>query len=581
MSHETLKLSQIQTLKENPRKSFDEQSIQGLAESIKTEGLLQNLVVAKPEGKKKKFRLICGERRFRALKLLQEQGDLEKDYQVSVEVREGLNADEILRMATVENIQRENLPPIEEAAALAKLIKDGENLDNIVSQTGLSLHTIRRRLMLLDLTAPAQDALKSGEITLAQAEAVSIGSADDQDRALKQIENGWRDSPEDIKDTIIGRKPSLDLAIFDKALYEGEFISDLLGEENNTFFADVEQFDLLQRNAAEELVEKYEDTHDFAEFEEGYFNRYQYGTAEEGEKGGAVIVLHHSGEVEIHEGLTKPEIDETNIESLSQKKKATYSKPLIENMARHKSIAVQSALLENPRVMKEIIVSRALAEFSYHYQDHSHLSYFDEYENQPTALNHINESAKAVYAIFKEPEEGFSWHHFNDLFHSHEDAYDAVKELSLQELETVHIFLQALRYGLETISSLDTNENSLFNKVALDISVDMRNYWRPDESFLKRRNRDQLMQIIEEAGAKTKYGSAKGYKKSELVQSVAKHFKHVLTLEAPNESDLKAVYWLPEAMQFPAVDPDSVKNDKAEVLDQDNFDSEAYAIAAE
>lgn len=122
MTTQILKLNQIEQVDSNPRKTFDEQSLEGLAQSILTDGLLQNLVVAKPKGKKKKHPIICGERRFRALKLLLERGDIDKDYEVAVEIKEGLNDDEILRMATVENVQRENLPPLEEAQAIATLI---------------------------------------------------------------------------------------------------------------------------------------------------------------------------------------------------------------------------------------------------------------------------------------------------------------------------------------------------------------------------------------------------------------------------------------------------------------------------
>ncbi len=133
MTLQTLKLSQITPVADNPRKTFDEQSIEGLAQSILTDGLLQNLVVAKPKGKKKKHPIICGERRFRALTLLQERGDLDKEYAVAVEIKDDLSAEEILRMATVENVQRENLPPLEEAQAIAALIQDGEHLDNITA----------------------------------------------------------------------------------------------------------------------------------------------------------------------------------------------------------------------------------------------------------------------------------------------------------------------------------------------------------------------------------------------------------------------------------------------------------------
>ena len=107
------------------------------------------------------------------------------------------------------------------------------------------------------------------------------------------------------------------------------------------------------------------------------------------------------------------------------------------------------------------------------------------------------------------------------------------------------------------------------NHVAQALRVDMRENWRPDEAFLKRRNKEQLSIIINEAGCSLKFGNGQGYKKGELVEAMAKHFAHVLTLEAPSADELKAIFWIPEAMQFPAIDPDRVEetpqNDEDEV----------------
>ena len=171
MTFQTLALSLIQASAGNPRKSFDDTTIAGLAQSIKTDGLLQNLVVAKPIGRKKKHQIICGERRYRALLLLVRQGDLPQDYEVTVEIKDGLSEEESLRISTMENVQRENLSPLEEAAALTALVQDGEKLDDLVSRTGLTVSTIRRRLVLMYLNDNVKKVLSEGDITLSQAEA--------------------------------------------------------------------------------------------------------------------------------------------------------------------------------------------------------------------------------------------------------------------------------------------------------------------------------------------------------------------------------------------------------------------------
>jgi ParB family chromosome partitioning protein len=115
MNIQTIPLQSIQPSRGNPRRAFDPALIEGLAASIRQDGLLQNLVVTKSKGRS--FRIISGERRFRALKLLEERGEIGGDYEVPVEIRSKLSKDEALRLATIENVQRENLPPLDEAAA--------------------------------------------------------------------------------------------------------------------------------------------------------------------------------------------------------------------------------------------------------------------------------------------------------------------------------------------------------------------------------------------------------------------------------------------------------------------------------
>lgn len=578
----TLKLSQIIASNANPRKAFDEDSITGLAQSIKTDGLIQNLVVAKPKGKKKKHPIICGERRFRALTLLQEQGDLPKDYEVSVEIKEGLSDEEILRLATVENVQRENLSSLEEAEAIKTLVQDGSKLDDIVAKTGLTVSTIKRRLALTNLCDAAKEALSEGELTLSKAEALSIGSHEQQEHVLNRATSSYNDA-EDVKDMIVGNLPALSMAIFDKELYTGDYTSDLLAEEDSTYFNDFDQFYALQKQAAEKLVEEHLKTAEWAELTEGYFSSYEYGKAEEGATGGVVVILRHNGEVEVREALLKTKADKDTTEAL-KKPRATYSKPLVRNMSMHKSIAVQSALLENPRSMKEIIVASKLAGFGYNWNAHGHVSYFNDEETVPPALVQINAVAKQVYSLFAEAPDDFTWAEFYTLSrkHSHEDIYEHVKSFTDEQLEAVQIFLEALEFGQCAVDFLDTNENSLFNKVARDLNVDMRNYWRPDEAFLKRRNKLQLSSIIHEAGCSQKFGNGNGYKKKDLVDSMSKHFQHVLTLESPTEDELKAQFWLPEAMQFPAIDPDATTEPDVEEIESSAQpdDEESYAQAA-
>ena len=574
MTIQTLTLSQIQASAFNPRKFFNDTGIAELAQSIKTDGLLQNLVVAKPKGKAKKHNIIAGERRFRALTLLINSGALPQNYPVPVEVKENLTDDEALRIATVENVQRENLSPLEEAEALNTLVQNGGKLDDIVAQTGLSVGTIRRRLLLLGLSEKTKDALSQKTITLSQAEALTIGKHEAQDDILDDILNGRDMSAEDIKEHLVGELPTLAMAIFAKELYTGDFTTDLLAEDDATYFNDVEQFYDLQKAAAEKLVEGYAQSHEWAVLEEGYsFHSWGYGKAAEGEKGGVVVFFSRSGEVSIHEGLSKGKADKSTTKVLSAKPKDFYPTPLRRYMGMHKSLAVQAALLGNPRKAKELVVCNKLAGFS----AHDCLSYFEQEDANPPALAAINQQAEVLLSYFgltakedETPRRALC----RIFYHKTEAAFAAIQTLTDSQLEEILLFLEICEFGQDSIDRLDTRETSLFNAVAVALAVDMRHYWRPDEGFLKRRNKVQLQQVINEAGAAAKLGSAAEYKKGELVKSLTKFFLTAKKAKKPTDTDLKANDWLPEAMSFPAIDPDRKEVEPSEDYEDDLIDED-------
>ena len=82
----------------------------------------------------------------------------------------------------------------------------------------------------------------------------------------------------------------------------------------------------------------------------------------------------------------------------------------------------------------------------------------------------------------------------------------------------------------------------------------MLDYWRPDEAFLKPRNKDQLVEIALSTGASRNLRSLSKYKKSGLVKELEVNFNRVSDAENLDEVDRKAATWLPEAMEFPAVE---------------------------
>ncbi len=157
-----LKINEVEPNKNQPRKNFNEDSLMELSESIKIHGIVQPLVVAKKEDY---YEIIAGERRWRAAKLagLKEVPVVIKDY----------SPQEIMEVALIENIQREDLNPVEEAKAYQGLIQE-YNLkqDEVAEKVSKSRTTITNSLRLLKLDERVQNMLVEENISSGHARAL-------------------------------------------------------------------------------------------------------------------------------------------------------------------------------------------------------------------------------------------------------------------------------------------------------------------------------------------------------------------------------------------------------------------------
>ena len=146
---QTLNSNRIEPNKNQPRKEFNEDALQELADSIKQFGVIEPLVVVKRKGY---YELIAGERRWRAARLagLKEVPVVIKDY----------DDQQIVEIALIENIQREDLNPIEEAHAYERLIQEFNlTQDEVAERVSKSRTTVTNALRLLKLTEKVQQML--------------------------------------------------------------------------------------------------------------------------------------------------------------------------------------------------------------------------------------------------------------------------------------------------------------------------------------------------------------------------------------------------------------------------------------
>jgi ParB family chromosome partitioning protein len=522
---------------------------------------LQNLVVKPVKGKGEHYRIVSGERRYRALKLLQERGEVDGDFAVPVEIRDHLSKDESLRIATVENLQRQNLTPLEEAAALTKLIHKGATLDDVAAQTGLSQTTIKRRLALNGLCEETRAALPLGIIGVAQAEALTLGSDEMQRNILEEIERGISFSADDIKATVLDDRPTVASAIFPLEQYTGTITTDLFAEDETSYFDDWEQFLRLQKEAVAQWVKQHEASAAWVEVTDAYrIPDWQYDEAEEHEQGGVLINLSPTGRVDIREGLVRREIERHTAEKTAdnpiapRKVKAAYSSGLCAYIAHHKTAAVQELLLACPRKAKEVAVVERLMQFRPH-EAITALAREAEPQSAYAVLEGQVRQFASTLGFVMDAEESL-WAQLPPLDAEELSLYEAVRGLSDHELNQLETLLVALVFGQDICQRLDTTD-SLFNRVARDLCVDMRYHWHPDRSFLERRTRDQLAAIAVDCGYAENTGRVASYKKAELVNSLLWYFDTARSAATPTAAQEKAREWLPEAMRFPAVNPDA------------------------
>lgn len=206
----TLKISEIEPNRSQPRKEFDEKALSELAESISKHGLLQPLLVRPlPLGG---YQIVAGERRYRACRMA---GITE----VPVIIRE-LGDTETMEIALIENLQREDLTPIEEALGYQVLIDEhGFSQEEVAQSVGKSRPAIANSLRLLKLPQSILDLVSDGKISAGHARAL-LTLEDEKlmqelaeeiikkDLSVRQVEKICKQKPKPEKEETLEKKPS-------------------------------------------------------------------------------------------------------------------------------------------------------------------------------------------------------------------------------------------------------------------------------------------------------------------------------------------------------------------------------------
>lgn len=211
----TLPLNEIEPNREQPRKEFDKEKLEALAQSIEEHGIVQPLIVVKAEGY---YKIVAGERRWRAARIAGLK-------EIPVIIREYTDA-QIDEIALVENLQREDLNPIEEAFGYKQLMdKFGITQEQVSQKIGKSRPYIANALRLIKLPEVIQGYLKEGWLSVGHAK-VLLGVNDekkmikiakevvDKDLNVRQTEFLIKIQPTEKKKPV-KRDPNVENAIID------------------------------------------------------------------------------------------------------------------------------------------------------------------------------------------------------------------------------------------------------------------------------------------------------------------------------------------------------------------------------
>lgn len=297
LTHDAIVPSQL-----NPRSTFDEEHLAELARSIAADGVLQNLTVRPAAGEEGKYEIAMGERRWRAIGLLVAghpelpaaiAGVPAAEYPIPVTVRELSDLD-LLRLATVENVQRQDMHPMDEADAYARLIEGGVDTETIARETGMTVRHVQLRIELsTKLAKKVKQAFRDGGVTLAQARVLTKAPAAKQGEALKHIEEGRHGyvTADQLRHQLLGKAMPAANALFDLAAYDGDRMTDERGAD---ILLDWPLAERLQREALEARRAELANEHGWCEIFQGYYPWSAYHDARKGEPAGAVLMIDGS-----------------------------------------------------------------------------------------------------------------------------------------------------------------------------------------------------------------------------------------------------------------------------------------------
>jgi ParB/RepB/Spo0J family partition protein len=500
----------------NPRHGVpNPAAIAELAVSIEKDGILENLLARPLAGREGHFELVAGHRRHQAFGVLVKDGKKAKTDPLPVRTKAFTDL-EALRIATVENVQRQMLAPLEEADAFAGMVKLGDTPENIAALTGFSVKKVEQRIAIAKGLAPViRKAMEAGRINLAQAQAFTIGSVARQEKLFKSFSQySGKNEPlqhdaGQIRDHLTERQLAVKDALFAPEFYQGEITRDLFDDKNEGgYYADWEQAEKLQLAAAEEKREKFlADGWKWAEINRGHFSDWLYGKSDDKTKAGVVIQIDSDLSVKFHTRLIKPEERRRETSAQTRPGKPANRDPLSGThmvWAYHaKTRALQDAVSKDPAVAVSLAIIGLLNGYAEVHDvkiERHRLPGMSSQGKNPALNKHIGAVLKPVAKFLEASLEEDDRPGDLDFRGGKEtEAFAVLMKMKPQARLDILSALVAAQFGAWTYDGKNYGDTDLVLAVAKQLKV-THGVAPTDADYLGKLNRAQLGRFAIQAG---------------------------------------------------------------------------------
>jgi len=304
MELQHIKIENLKTTAINVRKK-GAKDIADLLPSIRSLGVLQPLLVRPNcEG----YEVIAGQRRYHALLKLAEEIEIEPVPCIIMNEQDNAKA---IEASLAENVARLPMDEIDQYKAFAALIKEGNSVDEIASQFGITERLVQQRLAIANLISPILNAYRKDEIGSGTIRSLTLATKRQQKQWWELFKNDeYAPQGHALKNWLFGgANIPVQNALFDIAVYKGSIVSDLFGDER--YFSDIEKFWPLQNQAIAGSKEKYlaNGWSEVVLLEVGdYWSSWEYSKTAKKDGGKVFVRIANDGEVTFHEGyLTSKE----------------------------------------------------------------------------------------------------------------------------------------------------------------------------------------------------------------------------------------------------------------------------------